>query len=416
MPENVNAQTCPYCFIDIDIDHHRSKLALAASFVDATDSRYGFSSKDIRLLGGSELSRIPDLIQCDHEWSEKIVSYHGLGETTSIETKPPSAGNRIVIQLFWDKAPLACENFATLCTNGNQTILQHASQNQERKKRESSIVPIGECGKPMTYKDCKVHRVVPDFIMQTGDFVFGNGSGGESIFGKKFKDERGGLLLNHEKGVVSMGNSGKNSNTSQFFITFTDAPQCDGKHVVFGKVLSGFEVLDAVEAMGNKDGGEPNVLITVTDCGAFYPLHTPGSGYWFDRPDPDSYTGKTPEFIVRPRVAIVAPTIQICEKFSKFLVGATVTMIPVEEDCGDCTVEDRMKYVWSLVQSFVIDVVLFAPVYSQACSGMEIPSSWNLFKENIQKDQIFIVSKPMDAVSALKQSWIANVPSFQLDG
>lgn len=80
--------------------------------------------------------------------------------------------------------------------------------------------------------------------MQGGDFVFGNGSGGESIYnGKKFKDERAGLQLKHDgKGVLSMGNSGKNSNTSQFFITFKEAPQCDGKHVVFGKVVSGFEV------------------------------------------------------------------------------------------------------------------------------------------------------------------------------
>jgi peptidylprolyl isomerase len=416
MPENVNAQTCPYCFIDIDIDHHRSKLALAASFVDATDSRYGFSSKDIRLLGGSELSRIPDLIQSDHEWKEKIISNSGLGENVSIETKPPLAMNRIVIQLFWDKAPLACENFATLCTNGNQTILHDSSQIQDRKKKGGSVAPIGECGKPLSYKDCKVHRVVPGFIMQTGDFVFGNGSGGESIFGKKFKDERGGLLLKHEKGVISMGNSGKNSNTSQFFITFADAPHCDGKHVVFGKVVSGMEVLDAVEAMGNKDGGEPRVMISVTDCGAFHPLHTPGSGYWFDRPDPDSYTGKTPEFIARPRVAIVAPTLQICEKFSKTLSGSTVTKIPVEDDFVDCTLEDRMKYVQNLVASFMIDVVLFAPVYSDACSCMETPSSWISAKGNIQKDQIYIIAKPMDAISALKTSWIANEASFQLDG
>ena len=65
MPE-VNASSCPYCFIDIDIDNHRSKFSLAASFVDATDSRYGFSSTDLRRLGGSELSRIEDLMSSDH--------------------------------------------------------------------------------------------------------------------------------------------------------------------------------------------------------------------------------------------------------------------------------------------------------------------------------------------------------------
>lgn len=86
--------------------------------------------------------------------------------------------------------------------------------------------------------------MVPKFIVQGGDFVFGNGSGGESIYnGKKFKDERAGLGMKHDKaGVLSMGNSGKNSNTSQFFITLDKAPQCDGKHVVFGEVISGMEV------------------------------------------------------------------------------------------------------------------------------------------------------------------------------
>jgi len=81
MPE-VNAKSCPFCFLDVDIDNHRSKLGLAASFVDATDSRYGYSSKDIRKLGGSELSRIEDLLLSDHEWGDR----GGNG----IEIRPPS--------------------------------------------------------------------------------------------------------------------------------------------------------------------------------------------------------------------------------------------------------------------------------------------------------------------------------------
>lgn len=153
------------------------------------------------------------------EWSGKN------SECDGIEIRPPAAGSRIVVKLYWDVAPLACENFATLCRN-------------------SLKAKIGESGKPLTYQKSKIHRVVPEFILQGGDFVFGNGSGGESIYnGKKFKDERAGLQLKHDtKGVLSMGNSGKNSNSSQFFITFKAAPQCDGKHVVFGKVVSGFEV------------------------------------------------------------------------------------------------------------------------------------------------------------------------------
>lgn len=216
----VSAQTCEYCFLDLNVDNHRKKLATGAAFVHATDSRYGFSSKDLRELGGSELSRIHDLISNDHEWNSKHVECGG------IEIRPPR-NCRIVVKLFWDVAPLACENFATLCSNG--------SENQKP--------PIGESGKPLTYRNSNIHRVIPGFILQGGDFVFGNGSGGESVFGKKFKDEREGLLKKHNrKGVLSMGNSGKNSNTSQFFLTFKAAPQCDGKHVIFGQVVTGFEV------------------------------------------------------------------------------------------------------------------------------------------------------------------------------
>jgi peptidylprolyl isomerase len=143
------------------------------------------------------------------------------------------------VQLFWDVAPSACENFATLCGI-------HDHNNSKSGTNKSPSAPIGASGKPLTYQNSGVHRVIPGFILQGGDFVIGNGSGGESIFGKKFKDERAGLALRHDAaGVLSMGNSGKNSNTSQFFITLAAAPQCDGKHVIFGRVVSGWEVLDA---------------------------------------------------------------------------------------------------------------------------------------------------------------------------
>lgn len=160
--------------MDFDIDNHRKKLATGAAFVHSTNSRYGFSSKDLRDLGGSELSRIKDLISTDHEWASRDNDCGG------IEIRPPPNG-RMVVELFWDVAPLACENFATLCrssgsdtTNTNKTTL------------------IGESGKLLMYKNSVIHRVIPGFVMQGGDFVFGNGSGGESIFGKKFKDERAG--------------------------------------------------------------------------------------------------------------------------------------------------------------------------------------------------------------------------------
>ena len=88
-----------------------------------------------------------------------------------------------------------------------------------------------------------------------------------------------------------MGNSGKNSNTSQFFVTLGGAPKCDGRHVVFGEVVSGMEVASAIEFVASADGGEPSVPVAVADCGAYAPLVTPGAGSWYDRPDPESYAG-----------------------------------------------------------------------------------------------------------------------------
>jgi len=219
------------------------------------------------------------------EWGSKVAGVGG------VHARPPQAGNRLILKLYWETAPITCENFSTLCSYG-ETL----SSNTTKKKKPA---PIGECGKPLSYKDSIIHRVVPGFVMQGGDFVFGNGSGGESIFnGKKFKDERAGLLLKHDrKGILSMGNSGKNSNTSQFFITFGPAPQCDGKHVVFGEVVSGWEVLSEIETRGTKSGA-PSVPILITSSGIYEPFITPSAGYWFDQPD-DSYSGSSPVFMCK---------------------------------------------------------------------------------------------------------------------
>ena len=108
-------------------------------------------------------------------------------------------------------------------------------------------------------------------MAQGGDFAMQNGSGGESVWGKKFKDEKDGLKLKHDaRGVLAMGNTGKNSNGSQFFITFAPCKALDGKHVVFGKVVEGFDVLDKIEACAVAAGGvseEPIVPVVVADCG-----------------------------------------------------------------------------------------------------------------------------------------------------
>jgi len=294
--------SCQYCFFDLDINNHRSKLALTAAFVDATDSRHGFSNKDVRKLGGSELSRLNDYMAMDHEWSTRA--------TTAVAS-PPISGVRVIVRLYWDVAPLAAENFATLCANGSG----------------QSKCPVGESGKELTYRNSKVHRVERGFVLQAGDFVMGNGAGGESVFGKKFKDERHGLNLHHDRsGLLGMGNSGKNSNTSQFYVTLGKTPQCDGKHVIFGEVVSGMETIRAAEEFATSSG-EPSVDIRITECGPYIPLSTPSNGYWFDRPDPESFSGITPEFVIKPRVGIIAPNVQVAEKFRNTMGScAAVTM------------------------------------------------------------------------------------------
>lgn len=398
----MNPETCSYCFLDFDIEGRRKKLATSAAFVDATDSRYGFTSKDLLSLGGSEVSRVAELIETDHEWSFKNTDCDG------IITKPPSCGNRIIVRLFWDVAPMACENFATLCGNG------HLWPGEQGKPKPA---PMGECGKPLSYRNVKVHRVVPGFVLQSGDISFGNGSGGESIFGKKFKDERLGLQLCHDRrGVLSMGNSGKNSNTSQFFITFGPCEKtCDGKHVIFGEVLSGFQILDEIEKLGTP-GGEPSSSIFITDCGIYTPLATPSSGFWYDKPDSECFSGVSPIFVVRPRVAIVAPSYGVQQKFAAAIgsSGTVVSSISTDEIASP---DDQCSKITSLLESYVADVVLVAAAcWNSLQTRLSLPPSWA--SQGFELSQVVLVAKPVEALSKLHfNSWMATArPDWRLDG
>lgn len=406
---DISSETATYCYIDFDFDNYRQKFATAAAFVSATDSRYGFSSKDIRQFGGSEIKRIPDLIASDHEWASKVDG--------GIEIRPPTAGNRIVFKLFWDVAPLACENFATLCSNGSLLPT-------DTKKKTAKPAPIGESGKPLTYRNSVVHRIIPKFIMQGGDFVFGNGSGGESIYnGKKFKDERAGLLKKHSKrGMLSMGNSGKNSNTSQWFITFDKAPQCDGKHVVFGEIISGWEVLDEAEKYGSSDGN-PTLPVTVTDCGVWGPLVSAGCGYWYDQPDDESYSGTSPVFMVRPRVALITPNPSVQDKFTKCLQGqCSITSIILDKDgSSNSSTSTVLARILELLTNFAVDVVLVAPACKAVIERITLPTSWTNTRSSttVSKEEVIMESKPIDALRTIHiKSWLANAtqPAFHLDG
>ncbi|KAI5423982.1 hypothetical protein KIW84_030269, partial [Lathyrus oleraceus] len=151
---------------------------------------------------------------------------------------------RVVMELFADATPKTAENFRALCTGEKG---------------------IGQLGKPLHFKGSGFHRIIPDFMCQGGDFTRGNGTGGESIYGSKFADEN--FSLKHTgPGILSMANSGPNTNGSQFFICTAKTQWLDGKHVVFGKVVDGYSVVQEMEKVGSQNGrtSEP---VVIEDCG-----------------------------------------------------------------------------------------------------------------------------------------------------
>lgn len=198
---------------------------------------------------------------------------------------------------------------------------------------------------------------------------------------------------------------------SQFFFTFQAAPQCDGKHVVVGRCISGFEVLDAAEKYGTP-GGDPTVPICITDCGIFGPLQTPGAGYWHDTPDPESFSGVSPVFMVLPRVAVLAPNRAVLGKFQKAMAeAAVVTCISVEELPEEAMQLRRIK---ELLGSFAIDVLLVAPVCKATIQNVALPSSYA--DANISASEVVLEAKPVEALAAVRsKSWLSK-KGWRLEG
>jgi len=125
---------------------------------------------------------------------------------------------------------------------------------------------MGKSGKPLSYKGSIFHRVIPQFMLQGGDFTNFNGTGGESIYGAKFADEN--FKLKHNKPyLLSMANAGPGTNGSQFFVTTVETSWLDGKHVVFGEVKSGQDLVRAIEKLGSSPAGKTSAEIKIVNCG-----------------------------------------------------------------------------------------------------------------------------------------------------
>eukprot|EP01121_Diplochlamys_sp_Union-15-3_P018132 TRINITY_DN6542_c0_g1_i4.p1 TRINITY_DN6542_c0_g1~~TRINITY_DN6542_c0_g1_i4.p1 ORF type:complete len:363 (-),score=79.97 TRINITY_DN6542_c0_g1_i4:112-1200(-) len=200
---------------------------------------------------------------------------------------------KIILELYSDSVPKTAENFRALCTG-------------EKGLNSNGI--------PLHFKGCTFHRVIKGFMIQGGDFTAGNGTGGESIYGAKFDDEN--FEQKHTRGMLlSMANAGPNTNGSQFFITSKPTPHLDGRHVVFGEVLKGQNVVRKIENSPTGEQDKPIKDVVIVNCGEltksdFEAVMKPSA-------DGDEFADYPEDWRGEDQVANLNETLDIAEKIRK---------------------------------------------------------------------------------------------------
>ncbi|KAI8341126.1 cyclophilin-like domain-containing protein [Chlamydoabsidia padenii] len=215
----------------------------AKAWVRQWANTYGLDTDDLDALPAHDKETVRDILSSDPTAQQ---------EKWLVDAPTGLGGGRLIFELSDTQCPKTCDNFYALCQGGK----------------------IGKASKkPLHYKSTHLFRLVPNFIVQGGDITRDDGSGGDSIYNGKFNDEKAGLVKFTKIGQLAMANSGKNTNTSQFFITLKNRDEntkafdkIGGKYVIFGQVVDGFNVLDEINSIPSENE-TPKVDITIVDCG-----------------------------------------------------------------------------------------------------------------------------------------------------